>query len=118
MSKIGGTAFIAYDGNQLQLAGDMTVSPDDVEREGKAGLSGVAGFTETNRVPFIEGTFFTVPELSITEISEITDATVTAELGNGRSYVLRNAWVAGTRELNVADGTVGIKFEGVSCKEI
>lgn len=118
MAKIGGTAFLSYDGNQLTLAGDLTVSPDIIEREGKAGLSGVAGFTEMNRVPFIEGTFYTVTELSVTEIAAITNATVTAELGNGRTYVLRNAWVSGTREINAADGTVQIRFEGENCSEV
>lgn len=116
-NRIAGTAYVKVDGKQYALEGSLTVSPDPEEREGKAGLSGVAGYAETPRVPFIEGTFFATQELSLEEVRAIVDATVTAELANGKVYVLRNAWAAGARELNGAEGTVAIKFEGMECKE-
>lgn len=113
MSRIAGTAYVKVDGNQYTLSGSLTVSPDSLEREGLAGLSGVAGYKEMPRVPFIEGEFFTTAGLSLTAIQAITNATVTAELANGKTYVLRNAWTAGAREVNAAEGTVTIRFEGM-----
>jgi len=113
MARIAGTAYIKVDGNQYTLAGTLTVSPDILTREGLAGLSGVAGYKETPRVPFIEGEFFATENLSLPALQAITNATVTAELANGKTYVLRNAWTAGARELNAAEGTVSVRFEGM-----
>ena len=46
-------------------------------------------------------------------LEAVTNATVTAELANGKVYVLRNAWFAGAVELNAAEGTFTARFEGV-----
>jgi uncharacterized protein YlzI (FlbEa/FlbD family) len=116
--RLAGTAYFKIDGNQYSLGGSLTVSIDGTEREGKAGLSGVAGFSEKPRVPFIEGEFFLTETLSLPEIEAITDTTVTAELANGKTYLLREAWSAGAREANAAEGTVEIRFEGMSGDEL
>lgn len=110
--RIAGTAYVKADGAQFSLAGTLTVSIDKAEREGLAGLSGVAGYKETPRVPFIEGEFYLTENLSLPTIEGIVNATITAELANGKTYVLRNAWSAGAREANAAEGTVTIRFEG------
>ncbi|MEH6630163.1 MAG: phage tail tube protein [Halopseudomonas aestusnigri] len=116
--RIAGTAYVKVDGNQYTLSGSLTVSIDEAEREGLVGLSGVAGFKEMPRVPFIEGEFFTTDEMNLKDVEAITDATVTAELANGKTYVLRNAWTAGAREVDAAEGNVTIKFEGISGEEM
>ena len=113
MGRIAGTAYIKVDGNQYSLGGTLTVSTDLYEREGMAGLSGIAGYTEKPRVPFIECEFYNTENLSLAALQAITNATVTAELANGTTYVLRNAWTAGARELNAAEGTVTVRFEGM-----
>jgi hypothetical protein len=65
---------------------------------------------ELPRVPFIEGDVSLRPELSMEAVEAVTDATVTAELANGRSYVLRQAWTKSALELNPHDGQVRIRF--------
>jgi len=47
------------------------------------------------RVAYIEGDVSTLPEVSLEALENLTDVTVTAELINGTSYVLRNAWTKG-----------------------
>jgi hypothetical protein len=54
MAGIAGVAYIKVDGKQYTLAGSMTIALARVSREGLVGLSGVAGYKETPRVPFIE----------------------------------------------------------------
>ncbi|WP_425404624.1 phage tail tube protein [Hwanghaeella sp.] len=110
---IGGTAFIKVDGEQLSLGGSLTVDVMDTEKEGQAGLSGVAGFTENNRVPMIEGDFFVPDTFPIDKLQTMTGATVTAELANGKTAILEGAWLSGTIAINAADGTTSLKFEGV-----
>lgn len=109
--RIAGTAYLKVDGQQYSLGGQLTVSPTPAERAGMAGLSGVTGYKETPRVPYIECEFHNTTGLSLDQLDKLTDVTVTAELANGAVYTARNAWTAGTRELNAAEGTVMVKFE-------
>jgi hypothetical protein len=116
--KIGGVAYLKVDGNQYALRGNLVVSPDPFEREGKAGQDGVHGFTETPRVPYIEGDITDMGGLSLEKLRAIIDNTVTAELANGKVYVARNAWTAGARELNTSEGTTKVKFEAKKIDEV
>lgn len=117
-NRIAGVAFVKVDDRQLELRGSLTVSTDLFEREGIAGQDSVHGYKETPRVPFIEGDFSTTAELSMDFIASITEATVTAELANGKVYLLRDAWTANAREIDAEEGQVQIRFEGMSGQEL
>jgi len=117
-NKIAGTAYVKVDGTQYTLAGRLTVSTTSLEREGRAGLSGVVGYVERPRVPFVEGDFHTTSDLSVEELEDITDATVKVELANGKIYILREAWTTAAFELDGSEGTVSVRFEGLEGKEL
>ena len=116
--RIAGVAYIFVDGAQYPLRGDLTVSTDTLEREGVAGMDGVHGFTETPRVPWIEGAISDLGGLSLMALQAMCDVTVTVELANGKVYVLRNAWTSTAREFNAADGQATVRFEGMSAEEM
>ncbi len=116
-NRVSGVAFVKNDGKQLQIGGTITVSPTSVEREGKVGLSGVVGYSEKPRVPFIEIEVITDKDFKAKDFENITNATITAELANGRVYVLRNAWSAPAQEIDGAEGTTTVRFEGLKCIE-
>lgn len=116
--KIGGVAYLKVDGTQYALRGNLVVSPDPFEREGIAGQDGVHGFNEKPRVPFIEADITDMGGLSLEKLRAITDSTVTAELANGKTYVARNAWIGGSRDLNTAEGTTKVKFEAKQISEM
>ena len=69
-----------------------------------AGQDYVHGYTEKPRVPFIKGELSTRAEVSLEDLLAITDATVTADLANGKSYVLTEAWTKGAFEINTSEG--------------
>jgi hypothetical protein len=115
---IAGTAYLKVNGDQYPLKGNLTVSSSAVERTGIAGQDYVHGFQELPRVPYIEGDISTLPEISTEFIESIIDATVQADLINGKTYVLRNAWHKGPVEINTHDGQFRVRFEGVSCDEV
>lgn len=117
-NAIAGTAYFKVDGEQYALRGTLTISIDPFERAGFAGLDGVHGYTEAPRVPFIEAEFTDKGGLSLTRLQRICNSTVTAETLNGKTYLLRNAWTATARELNAAEGSVAVRFEGMSGREI
>jgi Phage tail tube protein len=116
--RIAGIAYLRVDGDLYPLRGNFTVSPSAVERQGIAGQDYVHGYSELPRVPFIEGDVSLVPTLSMDAVEQVTNSTVTAELANGRVYVLREAWCRSALELNSREGQVRIRFEGVSCTEL
>jgi len=109
---IGGTAFIKVDGEQLELAGALSVDIQATEKEGVTGLSGVAHFTENNRVPMMEMDAFVPADFPMAKLEAMTEGTVTAELANGMTAVLESAWLSGPITVNAADGTTSLKFEG------
>jgi Phage tail tube protein len=117
-NRIAGIAFVRTDGNQLPLRGNFTVSPSAVERTGIAGLDEVHGYAEVPRIPFIEGDISLDPALSTEDMEAITNSTVTAELANGHTYVLRESWCKAAFELNARDGLVRVRWEGKQCDEI
>ncbi|MBK3797872.1 phage tail protein [Azospirillum brasilense] len=115
--KVAGVCYLKVDGTQYALRGSLTVSPDDIEREGIAGQDGVHGFKESSRVPFISADLSDTDGLSLEALRAITDATVTAELATGKVYVLRNAWTKAGHELDTAEGQVSVVFQGMKCEE-
>lgn len=116
--RIAGVAFLKVDGAMYPLKGNFTVSPSALERAGISGQDYVHGFSEMPRVPFIEGDVSLIPTLSMTAVEAIVNSTITAELANGKNYVLREAWCKSALELNTREGQTRIRFEGVSCDEI
>lgn len=118
VGPFAGTAFIKTNGDMLPLKGNLTVSPSAVERTGIAGQDYVHGYQELPRVPWIEGDISTLPEISTEALEDLIDATVTAELINGTTYVLHNAWTKGPIDVNTHDGQFRIRFEGTGCEEM
>ena len=117
-NRIAGVAYVFCDGRQYPLRGNLTISIDVVARTGVAGMDGVHGYTETPRVPFIEGDFSDIGQLSLITLQNMVDITVTAELANGKVYVLRNAWTSTAREFKAAEGQATVRFEGMAAEEI
>jgi hypothetical protein len=113
-----GTAYLKVDGNMYPLKGNLTVSASVVERTGIAGQDYVHGYQELPRVPYIEGDVSTLPEVSTEELEAVINGTVTAELINGTTYVLHNAWTKGPIDVNTHDGQFRIRFEGTGCEEM
>ena len=116
--KIGGTAFVKVNGAQYPVRSNLTVSPNAFERTMIAGQDYVHGFTEVPRVPFIELDVSTIPGLSFEQMEQSVNVSVTAELLNGRTYVLKEAAYIRPVDINTREGMGRIRFEGTSCEEL
>jgi len=93
------------------------LAPSTTERTGIAGQDGFHGYSELPRVQFIEGDISPTPDVLIATLDAITNSTVTAELANGRTYVLSSAYTKSAHELNTHDGLTRVRWEGSSCTE-
>lgn len=109
---VAGEAFVKVDGRQLSVRGTLTISPNQRTRTPVSGLDGFHGFQAVYRAPYIEIEITNRPQFPLTDLADITDATVTAETEIGETWVLRNAFQSGDLELNAADGTCTVRFEG------
>lgn len=118
INKVGGIAYVKVDGDQLLLRGDLTVSPDSIERKGVAGQDGIHGYTETPVVPSMSMTVTDLGQISISRIRDWTNVTVTAELMNGKTWVGRNGWAADARQHNTKEGSYELKFEFLKIEEL
>jgi hypothetical protein len=116
--RIAGVAFLKVDGAIYPLRGNLTVSPSSVERAGIAGQDYIHGFSELPRLPVISGDVSLTQEVSVDTLEAVTLSTITAELANGKVYVLREAWCTSAFELNAREGQTRVTFQGVSCDEI
>lgn len=118
MKAIAGTAYLKIDGDQKTLAGSWSVSPTTTVKTGVTGLSGVAGYTDAARVPYMEGSLIDTGSLSIKELEALRDATITLELINGKTYVGREMYLAGEPSHDAATGEVSVRFEGLDVTEM
>ena len=59
-----------------------------------------------------------MPGLAIEDFEAMVNVTVTAELANNSTYVLREGWCVAALAINARDGIVRVKWEGISCDEI
>jgi hypothetical protein len=117
-ARVAGIAYVKVDGRQYPLRGGFTIKPSALVREGIAGQDGPHGFSENPSIPEIRGDITLTADVSMDTLRTMTDVTVTAELANGKAYVLRSAWTTAAFELNAKDGQVGVVWQGLSCDEI
>jgi hypothetical protein len=113
---VAGECFVKVDSRQLSVRGTLTISPNRLTRTSVAGLDGIHGYQSVFRAPYIEIEITNRPQFPLTDLENVVDATVTAELENGEVWVLRNAFQTGDLELNAADGTCTVRFDGMDCR--
>ncbi len=109
MSKVAGTCYVKVDGEQLVVSGGISVPMTDVIRE-----TIVPGYyKETERTPYVVVTAVVDGDFPVAKLKAGTDMTVTAELANGKTYVLSSAYLVEEPEYSTEDGTTELRFEGL-----
>jgi len=110
--RIAGVVYFKIDGEQLECTGSLQVPLNTKVRETVMGQTKIAGFKETLRPGFISGAFAFDAEFPIEKVTDGEDLTITAELANGKTYVLSNAVLVDESDVANDDGTVEMRFEG------
>lgn len=113
-NRLAGIAYISVDGQSYMLAGELTYSPGDVERESLIGQDRVHGYGEKPRAPFISGSFRDAGTLTVADFNAMTNVTVTLELANSKTVIGRSMWTVEAQEVKTPDATFEVKFEGFS----
>ncbi|WEL56713.1 phage tail tube protein [Pseudomonas kermanshahensis] len=106
--KVAGTVYIKVDGTQFTVTGGVEAPLSDKKRETVA-----PGFFKEEDLPgYVVATVVADPDLPIAQLMAATDATVTAELGNGWVYVLSGAYIVEEPAAKGDDGTIDLRWEG------
>lgn len=113
-----GILFVKIDGIQYDAKGSFNYNLGANKREGIVGADKVHGYKEMPQIPFIEGEFTDSQTLDLSKLLNVTSATITLELANGKIFVLREAWYAGDGNVGSEDGNIAVRFEGVQGEEV
>lgn len=116
-NRLAGTVFLSIDGVSYMLAGDFEYSPSKVSRETMIGMDSVHGFSEKPVTGHISGTLRDWAGLSVASLNAMDNVTVVAQLINGKNVVGRNMWTVDTQTVKSTDGTIEVKWEGLSVTE-
>ena len=118
MAAIAGILYLKVDGRQYSLRGSVNISPHSRTNTPVTGQDGFHGHIEREVAPTIEAEISDRGDLSIMALQSITAATITAELVNGKTYILNEACFEGPAVLNGTEGNLTVKFFGSRCIEL
>lgn len=114
----GGIIFLKLDSEIQQAKGNFTYNLGKPKRDAIIGADAVHGYKDMPQVAFIEGEITDRQTLNLEGLVTGENLTVTLELANGKTVVLREAWFAGEGTGNTEEGNIGVRWEGISGEEI
>ena len=114
---IAGTAQVTVDGTTYQLEGGLKYSPSKVKREAMMGPDGFHGWKETPIPGSITMALRDAGSLTVADFNAMRNATVVAQLANGKIVVGRNMGSTDSQEVDTEDAKFEVKFEGPQVSE-
>jgi hypothetical protein len=111
INRRAGLIWLKVNGQLYEAKGDFTVQPGEPKRDAIIGASGPNGYKETPQVAYIEGALTDRGDLDTVAVRQITNATITLELNNGKTWVLEDAWYANEGAMTTGEGEIGVRFE-------
>jgi hypothetical protein len=113
-----GTLRLLIDGVQYAIAGDFNIDPLSEKREPVVGWDGSGGMKVERKLPMIEGQIRDTDGLDVQALVSQRDVTITAEMENGKAWVLRNAFFSGDGTVDPGEGTIAARWHGESIDEV
>lgn len=117
-TRRAGIIYLKIDGALCEAKGEFTYSINPFKREPIVGADGVHGYKETPQVPFIEGAITDRLDLDLKSFQATDGATVTLELANGKTIILRDAWYANEGQVKTSEAEIPVRFEAKTGEEM
>lgn len=118
MSQITGRAFISINGSRLKSRPGATLNLGGFNRESQLGDDGVHGYKEAVAAPSVSLTISHDKDVSLKDLADATDVSITFETDTGRTYIMSPSWLTAPPELNSQEGTIPLTYEGMSAEEV
>lgn len=110
--RISGSAYATVDGLSLPVAGNPKYRAASVTRETVPGMDGIHGYSEKPQAGMIGFQCRDVLGVGIATFQDMTNVTVELRLNNGKTVTGTGMWLVSAVEVNSADGTFDLAFEG------
>ncbi len=117
-NRVAGRIFFKVDGQQYSVKASITYNLGVAKRESMSDAAHEHFYKETAQVPYIAGELVDKNSVDVAMFLALDEVTITAELANNKTIVLRDAWQTGEGEVNAEEGMLGFKFEGKSAEEV
>lgn len=111
-SRVGGILFIKKDGVTLRAKGSWTINPGINKKEMVVGSDGVHGYKEMPQASSISGVLTDASDFDVEALYRTVDATITAELANGKVFSCERAVFSGDGESTTEEGEITVAFQG------
>lgn len=115
---IAGTCYFSVDGQRFPLVGDFAYRNSGVTREAKNGADGYHGHKEKPINGMIRARVRNAGSVSIDVLNNLVNATVVAELANGKTVIGRNMFRSGEPvTADAEEGEFEVTFEGPDVRD-
>ncbi|WP_304308066.1 phage tail tube protein [Pseudacidovorax intermedius] len=115
MTQLTGRVFITINGQRMRSKDGASLDIGGVSRAAGMSDSGVDGYVETTAAPKVDFAINHSATISLTDIHDMTDATLVFETDSGVVFTIREAF--STTPPKLSKGDVQCSFEGVECIE-
>jgi len=117
-NRRAGKIFFKVDGRQHDAKGSFTYNLGGEKRETIVGSDGVHGYSAMPMAPFIEGVITDSADLDVAATKALDGVTVTLELANGKTIILRDAWFVSEGDVTTENAEFQVRFEGLDAEEM
>jgi len=117
-NRRAGVCYFKIDGKQYDVKGGFTYGLGTAKKESIVGHDGVHGYKALPQAPFIEGEITDHYDLDLQELLDFDGVTITLELANGKTIMLRDAWCVSEGQGSSEEANISLRFEGLSAEEI
>jgi hypothetical protein len=115
---IAGTCFVAVDGQRYPLVGDFAYRNSGVTREPKNGADGFHGHKEKPLNGMVRMRLRNSGAVSLSVLNDAVNATIVAELANGKTVIGRNMFRSGEPvTADAEEGEFEVTFEGPDVRD-
>lgn len=117
-NAIAGTAYLSVNGQRYPLVGEFSYRPSGEQREAKNGMDGFHGYKTKPLNGMIKGKVRNQGSVPLSVINDIVDATIVAELANGKTVIGRNMFRSGEPvTADAEEGEFEVTFEGPDVRD-
>lgn len=117
-NRVSGIITVKQNGEIHNAKGSFTYNLGRNKNEAVVGADRTHGYKSLPQVAYIEGEITDRQNLDLEQLLTSDGQTITIELANGKTIVLKDAWYAADGNVETEEANIQYRFEGMSAEEI
>lgn len=115
--RLAGLAYVSIDGVSYPVVSDPNWRVASVTRETMVSMGAVDGYKETVLPGFLEFTLRDTASTNVRGFQDFTSVSVTLRTASGKQITGTGLWTTEASEVNSAEATFKVRFEGNDIEE-